>query len=254
MSIANIPNLDGNTAIVTGASRGFGRATAVALAAAGVHVVGVARSEPELVELQRQLGTSFTPVVADVSDNTIASRLITEFRPRIVVLNAGATPVAASLQGQTWETFSQNWDVDVRHVFHFVREALVAPLDAGSVVVSMSSGAARMGSPMSGGYAGAKSTIGFINSYAGAESLRHSLGIRFVALLPQLTPATGLGTTFVDAYADYAGVDRGTFLERFGTTLTAEDVAAGVVAVVAGSDAEQAPAYLLTANGLSPCP
>ena len=66
-------------------------------------------------------------------------------------VNAGATPHAATIQDQTWTTFGENWNVDVRHVFEFVRAAPLAPLDPGSAVISLSSGAARQGSPMSGG-------------------------------------------------------------------------------------------------------
>jgi NAD(P)-dependent dehydrogenase (short-subunit alcohol dehydrogenase family) len=202
----SIANLSETTAIVTGASRGFGRETALALAAKGAHVVGVARSEAQLDELHQQLGSSFTPVVADVTDETLARRLFSEYLPRTVVLNAGATPHAASLQQQTWEGFSLNWDVDVRQVFQFAREALLTPLEPGAVVISFSSGAAMRGSPRSGGYAGAKATIRFLSSYAAGEAERESLGIRFVSVLPQLTPATQLGAMYVDVYAKYAGL------------------------------------------------
>jgi len=243
-------NPPARTAVVTGASRGFGRAIAVGLAATGVHVVGVARDEAALDDLQHQLGASFTPVAADVADDGLASRLIAEHRPDILVLNAGATPHAATVQDQTWATFSENWNVDVRHVFEFVRAALLAPLDPGSSVVSVSSGAARQGSPMSGGYAGAKATVKFISAYAGAESERRSLGIRFVALLPKLTPATGLGARFVDSYADYDQVDRDAFRQRLGEPLTAQQVADAVIHV-AGHGSKPAPAYLLTADGLT---
>ena len=78
---------------------------------------------------------------------------------------------------------------------------------------------------MSGGYAGAKATIRFISAYAGAESERNSLDIQFVAVLPKLTPVTGLGSTFIDAYADYDNIDRDTFRERLGEPLTADQVA-----------------------------
>ena len=243
-------DLTGNTSIVTGASRGFGRAIAVALAINGAHVVGVARDKAALEDLRRQIGPSFTPVVADVADGELAARLVAEHRPRILVLNAGATPHPATLQDQTWESFSANWNVDVRHVFDFARQALIAPLDYGSSVISLSSGAARMGSPMSGGYAGAKATIKFISAYAGAESERKSLGIRFVSLLPKLTSATGLGTTFVDAYADYDHIGRDTLREQLGSMLTAEQVADAVVHLAAHGN-RPAPAYLLTADGLT---
>jgi NAD(P)-dependent dehydrogenase (short-subunit alcohol dehydrogenase family) len=243
-------SLSGTTSIVTGASRGFGRAIAVELAQLGANVVGVARDAGALHELQQQLGASFTPVVADVSDDTLAARLIAEYRPSVLVLNAGVTPHAATLQDQTWRTFSQNWDVDVRHVFSFARAALVAPLKPGSTVISMSSGAARMGSPMSGGYAGAKATIKFISAYAGAESDRNALGIRFVSMLPKLTPATALGTTFVDAYADFSNLDRDTYLDQFGQTLTVDDVASALVELLTNTD-RLAAAYALTAEGLT---
>jgi NAD(P)-dependent dehydrogenase (short-subunit alcohol dehydrogenase family) len=243
-------NPPGRTAIVTGASRGFGRAIAVGLAATGVHVVGVARDAAALAEVQRELRASFTPVVADVTEDGLAARLLGEHRPSILVLNAGATPHAATIEEQTWATFSENWNVDVRHVFEFARAALLAPLGPGSSVVCVSSGAARQGSPMSGGYAGAKATVKFISAYAGATSERNSLGIRFVSLLPKLTPATGLGSKFVDSYADYDHVDRNTFRERLGEPLTAEQVADAVVRLVGDGDCA-APAYLVTADGLT---
>lgn len=240
----------GGTAVVTGAGRGFGRAIAVGLAATGVHVVGVARDQAALETVASQLGPSFTPIVADVTDDGLAARLITEHRPNILVLNAGATPRAAPLQDQTWESFSANWTVDVRHVFSFARAALLAPLAPDSTVVSVSSGAARQGSPMSGGYAGAKATVQFISSYAGIESARRALGIRFVCLLPKLTAATRLGATFVDAYADYERVDRETFRDRLGRSLTTEQVADAVIHVIDHGN-DPAPSYLLTADGLT---
>ncbi len=81
----------------------------------------------------------------------------------------------------------------MQHVFHWTRETLLLPLAPGSVVIAFSSGAALAGSPLSGGYAGAKATIRFIASYAAAESQRGGFGVRFVSVLPGLTPATALG-------------------------------------------------------------
>ena len=243
--------LSGTTALVTGASRGFGRGIAVALAQAGAQVVGVARNGARLEELRGQLGGSFTPVVADAADPVAAGHLLDEYRPRTLVLNAGASPLPRPLQRQTWQTFSRNWDVDVQHVFGWTREALLLPLEAGSTVIAMSSGAALRGSPLSGGYAGAKATIRFIAAYAAAEAEREKLGIRFVSVLPQLTPATGLGAAAVTAYAARQGVDVATYLEGLGPTLTPEQAGGAVAGLAAGPDRDQG-AYLLTAAGLSP--
>jgi len=167
------------------------------------------------------------------------------------VLNAGAAPLSRPLQQQTWQTFSRNWEVDVQHAYHWTREALVRPLHPGSVVIAVSSGAALRGSPLSGGYAGAKATIRFLTSYAASESERNGLGIRFTSVLPQLTPATDLGAAGVAAYAARQGVDVATFLEGLGPPLTPEQVGQAIVEL-ATSPGPDRDAYLLTADGLGP--
>lgn len=243
--------LTGTTAIVTGASRGFGRASAIALTRAGAQVVGLARSQAPLESLRAELGDAFTPVTADAADPVTAGQLVDDYRPHILVLNAGAQPLARPVHHHTWDSFSRNWEVDVRHVFSWVREALLAPLAPGSTVVAVSSGAALRGSPLSGGYAGAKATIKFITAYAGAESERAGLGIRFISVLPQLTPATALGSAAVAGYAARQGVDVTTYLEEAGPTLTAEQAGDAITSLVTGS-AHDDGAYLLTAAGLAP--
>ncbi len=120
------------------------------------------------------------------------------------MLNAGVTPHMAPLPEQTWDTFSRNWDTDTRQAFTWTREALRAPLAPGSVVVLMSSGTA----------------VRYIRTYAAAESDRAGLKIRFVALLPQLTPATGLGAAGVAGYAAREGISPGAYAERFEPILT----------------------------------
>jgi NAD(P)-dependent dehydrogenase (short-subunit alcohol dehydrogenase family) len=240
------------TALVTGASRGFGRAIVRALHAQGSNVIGVARSPEQLDSLQVELGDGFTGVVGDACDVELAEHLIQEVSPQTLVLNAGATPTALPLQDQTWETFSQNWNVDTHHVFNWTKEALRSPLAPGSVVISLSSGAAIGGSPLSGGYAGAKAAIRFISQYAAGESNRESMGIRFVALLPQITSATELGVAGAAAYAEREGVDIETFLKRFEPLLTPELVGHTVVELCAGGDTDgsESLAYMLSGSGL----
>src|SRR6185437_4401930 len=145
--------LSGTTALVTGASRGFGRAIAVALSSRGAHVAGVARDQGLLEELRAQLGDTFTPVAAGAAGPVVAGHLLDKHRPRAPVLNAGTAPLPRPIHRQTWQTFSRNWEVDVQHAFNRTREALLLPLPPGSVVIAISSGAAVNGSPLSGGYA-----------------------------------------------------------------------------------------------------
>ena len=244
-------NLTGTTAIVTGASRGFGRGIATALAATGAHVVGVARSREQLDEVGDALGDGFTAVAADAADPATASRLIAEHRPRTLVLSAGAAPHISPLSEQSWQTFSTNWTVDVAQAFHWIRGALRSPLAPGSSVIAISSGAAVNGSPLSGGYAGAKSTVRFIAAYAAIESQRAGLGIDFVSVLPQLTPATELGASAVAAYAAWEGVDVDTFLKNRGPLLTPEQAGKSVVELATDGHPDHL-AYMLSAAGLSP--
>jgi NAD(P)-dependent dehydrogenase (short-subunit alcohol dehydrogenase family) len=245
--------LAGATALVTGASRGFGRGIAAALSGAGARVVGVARDRAALDELHTELAGSFTAIAADATDPTVAGQLIDTYRPAILVLNAGATPLPRPIHRHTWETFSRNWDTDVRHVFNFTREALLAPLAPGSTVITLSSGAVLRGSPLSGGYAGAKAAIRFLTSYAAEESARARLSIRFVSLLPQLTPATALGSVYVAAYAARQGGSTASPAGDQGPALTPELVGQAITSLVTGPGPDQ-DAYVLTAAGLHPLP
>ena len=109
--------LSGTTAIVTGASRGFGRGIAAALSRPAPASSASPATAAALGEVRAQLGDGFTPVAGDAADPVLAGQLIDAYRPATLVLNAGASPLSRPLHRHTWETFSRNWDVDVRHVF-----------------------------------------------------------------------------------------------------------------------------------------
>ena len=147
------------------------------------------RQEPRSAGRRAELGGCFTAVAADAADPNLAGRLIDAYRPAILVLNAGATPLPRPIQHHTWQTFSRNWEVDVQHVFNWIREALLAPLEPGSTVITLSSGAALRGSPLSGGYAGAKAAIRWLTGYAAEESgtgrARHQVRLAAPAANPR---------------------------------------------------------------------
>lgn len=237
------------TAVVTGASRGFGRAIAGALVAAGSRVVGIARGESALLAVREELGDGFTPLVGDATDEGLARDVVAAHRPGLLVLNAGAVPHMAPVQEQTWETFSRHWHVDTRHVFAWTSAALRQPLAPGSVVVSMSSGAALGGSPLSGGYASAKAAVRYLRGYAADEAERGGLGIRFVTLLPSLTPGGGVGSVGVAGYAARQGVTPAEFVDAMPSVLTADQVAKAVLDVA--EDADSAAEYQVGGGGLA---
>jgi len=240
--------LSGRTSIVVGASRGLGRGVANAMAEAGASVIAVART-PVPATGANGTGT-IQAVVADAGDPASAGDLLGRYEPDTVVLVAGARPHTRRLQDQTWETFSVNWETDVRIAFLWLREALSKPLRPGSRVVVFSSGAAVMGSPLSGGYAGAKATQRFLTTYAQDEARRADLDITFTAVLPRLTPHTDLGRPAVEAYAARNGQSVDDYVRSMGEPLTPEGAGSAVVELVDADADKIAAAYLLTGAGL----
>ncbi|MCV7093030.1 SDR family oxidoreductase [Mycobacterium interjectum] len=180
--------------------------------------------------------------------------LLDRYDPQLLVLVAGATPLIRPLQHHTWETFSANWNTDVRITFHWLRETLLKPLRPGSTVVVVSSGAALAGSPLSGGYAGAKATQRFISGYAQEEADRAGLGITFTAVLPRITPLTDLGRPAVRAYAARNGQSEEEYVRQLGEPLSPESAGAAVLELARADSASVAPGYLLTGAGLQKLP
>lgn len=239
--------------IVVGASRGLGRGIATALAGAGAPVVAVARTAAALAELANG-DSAIRTEAADAGEASVAGQLLERHQPHAVVLVAGASPPLRPLHEHTWETFSVNWHTDVRIAFHWLRASLLKPLAPGSRVVVVASGAALAGSPLSGGYAGAKATQRFITGYAQEEAMRAALDITFTAVLPQLTPLTDLGRPAVQAYAARSGQTEEAYVERLGPALTPEIAGAALVELLASDTAGLDPGYLLTGSGLQTLP
>lgn len=241
-------NLSGKTALVVGASRGLGRGIALATATAGASVIAVSRSATTFSEPSG--AGSVHAVVADATDPSVPGSLLDRYDPDLLVLVAGASPLVRPLQQHTWETFSANWNTDVRIAFHWLREALLKPLRPGSTVVVVSSGAALAGSPLSGGYAGAKATQRFISGYAQDEADRAGLGITFTAVLPRITPLTDLGRPAVRAYAARNGQSEEEYVRQLGEPVSPGSAGAAVVELAQSDTAGVAPGYLLTGAGL----
>lgn len=217
--------------LVVGGSRGLGLGIVEAFVSRGAQVTVVARKAAHLFELKFRTGVAIIP--GDAADPDFAMSVLSRVKPTVLVLTAGATPTMAPLHQQTWESFSEVWNTDVKASFHWAQAALDLPLAQGSRVLLSSSGAAIEGSPLSGGYAGAKRMIWLMAGYANGAAKELGLGIRFQALLPrQIVGATALGRAAAEAYARKKGVSTEAFLAGFGKPLEPRDYGEHVVTLL----------------------
>jgi 3-oxoacyl-[acyl-carrier protein] reductase len=131
-----MPPLSGKTALVTGASRGIGRATAIALAGDGAQVLvhyGIGKAEGEAVVAEiRKAGGRADTVSADLATPDGPQKLATQVRKivgdrlDILVANAGVSK-AASIEDTTVEDFDRLFAVNVRAPFFLVRRRPSGP-------------------------------------------------------------------------------------------------------------------------------
>jgi NAD(P)-dependent dehydrogenase (short-subunit alcohol dehydrogenase family) len=227
----NLMSLKDKNVIVTGGSRGLGLGLVEALVARGARVTVVARSADALEAVRTRLGVA--TIAADVTDEVAARRILAETRPDILALNAGAKPRMGRLDQMSWADFTATWEVDVKAGLYWVQAALQLPLRPGSRVLLGSSGAAQTGSPLSGGYAGAKRMLWFMAKYANTVAKQKGLDIRFQTIVPQqMFGGTGVGDAGAAAYAHANGIDPDTFLARNFTPMSPREFGEKVVTVL----------------------
>ncbi|HVU00132.1 MAG TPA: SDR family oxidoreductase [Polyangiaceae bacterium] len=178
------------TAVVTGASRGIGRATAVALAARGEPVVCVGRPSPALEETLAEIrrsggkGTAAPCDLGNASDiETTARRILdTSGAPSILVNNAGVV-VRKPVEALTDEDWAVQLDVNLRAPFQLTRALLPAMRAAGrGRFVHVGSITSTLGAKNASAYAASKwGLVGFSKSLA--EELTDT-GLMSVCILP----------------------------------------------------------------------
>ena len=163
--------MEGRIALVTGASRGIGRAAALELAKAGAHVIAVARTTGGLEELDdeiRKIGGAATLVPLNLRDFEALDRLgrsIFERWGRLDAFlgNAGFLGVLTPLAHLDPKIFQELVETNVTANWRLIRslDPLLRASDAGRVLF-VSSGAARKHTPFWGGYGMAKAALEFL--------------------------------------------------------------------------------------------
>lgn len=239
-------SLKDKTVIVTGGSRGLGLGLVEALVGHGANVTVVARDEDALASVSVRLGVA--TISADITDQNTAHRILGEVRPDILALNAGTRPRMERFDQISWEDFTAPWETDVRAGLYWMQAALTQPLKPGSRVLVSSSGAAQNGSPLSGGYAGAKRMLWFMAKYANGVSKQKELGIRFQTIVPmQMIGGTGVGDTGANAYARAMGVKPEEYLARSGGPMPPQEFGEKIVSVL--SDPKYAEGFAFGLKG-----
>ena len=243
--------LAGKRVVVLGASRGVGREIVGRAMAEGAQVLAVARQTRGLADLAKVV-PGVDNLALDAALDAAPREVFQKATPDLLVICGGAIPPVRPLSELTWAEFSVNWESDAKMTFQFCREVLRAPLAPGSVVVIISSGAGLGGSPISGGYAGAKRMQMFIAKYCQAESDRRELGIRFVALVPsRIMPETDLGQAAANGYARYLDVPVEKFVENMGARQSPMDVAEAVLNIAVTPTAEPGSIFTISADGVA---
>ncbi|MCS6881017.1 MAG: SDR family NAD(P)-dependent oxidoreductase [Oscillochloridaceae bacterium] len=209
------------TIVITGASRGIGRATALALAAPGTRLILAARSAPALAETAaaaRVRGAEASPVACDVAIEDQVQSLIagaaSSGRLDVVVHSVGGALVGPfeQIELAAWE---ETLRAQLTSLFLVCKHA--APrMEAGGLLINIASVAARQAFPGWAAYSAAKhGALGFMNAVR--EELRPR-GIRVTSVLPAATDT--------DLWAGVPGTWNRTAMLR------PEDVAAAVAALV----------------------
>ncbi|CAI09230.1 3-oxoacyl-ACP reductase FabG [Aromatoleum aromaticum] len=184
MSATN-STLNGAVALVTGASRGIGRAVALELGRLGATVVGTATSEAGAAEIGKSLreaGTEGCGLALDVTDGAACEAAVREVEKRfgaigILVNNAGITRdnLALRMKDDEWEVVI---DTNLKSVFRMSRLVMRGMMKArGGRIINITSVVGSAGNPGQANYAAAKAGVAGMS-----RALARELGSRNITV------------------------------------------------------------------------
>lgn len=237
--------LEGKIALVTGATRGIGKAIALKLAANGATVVGTATSEAGAQSISDMLAESGgRGVVLDVNDaqacDSLAAELGRDGAPHILVNNAGITRdnIAMRLKDDDWQAVL---DTNLTSVFRLSRAVMKAMMKArGGRIINITSVIGSVGNPGQANYAAAKAGVAGLS-----RALARELGSRNITVNCVAPGFIDTDMTRALNEAQTAAILAQIPLARLGD---AEDVAAAV-SFLAGPQAGYVTGTTLHVNG-----
>ncbi len=181
---------DSRVAVITGASRGIGLATAKAFAAAAFSVVITGRDQKKLDAVRAEMGADKTQaLVFDVADPDAVSRAFAAIKGKfgridVLVNNAGVAHALASADQLSLEAWKANLDTNLTGMFLVSRAAIPLMAGGATIVNNLSVAATQPFAGMSAYNASKFGAMGFTQALR--EDLR-SRGIRVLALIPGAT-------------------------------------------------------------------
>ncbi|MDT8860663.1 3-ketoacyl-ACP reductase [Alkalihalobacillus sp. MEB130] len=190
-------SLKGKVAIVTGAGKGIGKATAIALAKEGVQVGLLARTEADLLEVANEIeatGSKAAYATADVSSleqvEQAISKITGELGQADILINNAGTGKFGSFLELSPEEWKSMIDINLMGAYYVTRTVLPQLIEKnGGDIINISSTAGQKGAPVTSAYSASKfGLLGLTESLA-LEVRKHN--IRVTALTPS-TVATEL--------------------------------------------------------------
>jgi NAD(P)-dependent dehydrogenase (short-subunit alcohol dehydrogenase family) len=134
------------TVLITGATSGIGRATALRFAEAGASIAAVGRDELALVELRKQIGDTgaqFLPVRADLSVEAeiegVVSKTVDHFDGVDVLVNAAGHISTGTIENTSLESWDAMLDINLRAVFILMQKTLPTIIQRRGNIVNVSS-------------------------------------------------------------------------------------------------------------------
>jgi len=250
-------DLNGRTALVSGASRGIGREIALTLARAGADIALVARDTAKLDEVRslvEGIGRRSVVIVADVTAEDAATTIVAEATAAlggisILVNNAGGNSFMSPVQGMRPAGWRKTLALNLDSVFLLTQAAIPALVASGNgSIINVASVAGLRGSPLMAHYGSAKAAV-----IAFTQSLSIELaaqGVRVNALVPGWIETDLTGFLRTEESAEQGLLSR-VPMARWGRS---EEIAQGALFLASDASSFMTGQSLVMDGGLSAMP
>ncbi|MFH0945697.1 MAG: glucose 1-dehydrogenase [Planctomycetota bacterium] len=225
-------------ALVSGATSGIGRATALRLVQEGAFVVGTGRNDDELEALREAGGDRLIPLQADLTDAADRKALVQQAIDRMggldILVNSAGMIEMGGVEAAGLEDFDRTMNLNVRALYDLTRLSLPALIESRGNIVNVSSVAGIRAFPGVMAYCVSKAAVDQITRCAALELA--DKGVRVNAVNPGVVVTNlhrrgGMGE---EQYADF--LKRSALTHPLGRAGTAEEVA-GLIAYLASDEA-----------------